>query len=425
MSHIASPWGYFSVFCLSCLQSIGFRSQGGSAVHGFGPLSADIRWSHAADSLRHVSLLHVDEPLRILHITDSHISLHDDDPPHTTRMFNAFAHTTDHETKSATTPREEFLGLLRLAHNQRVDLIALGGDIVNSPSHETVDWVVQNLRQTGIPFIYTAGNHDWLAEGVVADDPTYDYARPVQLNSILRPFFENSMTSKNVGVSLVQTFQNSSDVGIGKLYGLTTLKGTDVMFIDNSNHQVNEEQLLFAREQLADHSRRGTPVVLLLHMPLALPGLELEPKYVCGHPQWGAAMDENWSTEGRPKWPVEGNAPSTRAFIDLVQSHAAPSGRIVALLTGHVHKDFSASLQDHRLPAVANLTVLACGSHLPGCGVHEGGSGANGALQYITLDAAEGGYRLLTIQRPAPRSREIVQETHGGLVPFRQKSLQH
>ena len=32
-------------------------------------------------------------------------------------------------------------------------------------------------------------------------------------------------------------------------------------------------------------------VVVLLHIPLQLPGLTLPPKELCGHHQWGAATD--------------------------------------------------------------------------------------------------------------------------------------
>merc|ERR1711879_241497 len=128
-------------------------------------------------------------------------------------------------------------------------------------------------------------------------------------------------------------------------YGKTAVKGVDVFFVDNSNYQVNQEQLEYLKENLEQNN--SSPAVLLLHMPLKLDGTPpLDPKYLCGHPSWGASVDDLFVTEGRPRWPEEGNAASTLEFIDLVKKHSAPSGRLVALLTGHVHKDFSAKLQD-------------------------------------------------------------------------------
>jgi len=194
------------------------------------------------------------------------------------------------------------------------------------------------------------------------------------------------------------------------LYGHRRIKGVDVFFFDNSNHQINEEQLAYARQHLA--TREAVPAVVLLHMPLALPGVDLPPKELCGHRAWGFASDELAEVEGRPRWPAT-NLKSTHEFIELVQSHSAPSGRLVALLTGHVHRDFSSDLP--LAAQMENVTHLACGADSRGCRMgdifdrhlkllssglvedHEPAK-AKGALQYSTLDAAEGGFRLLSLR---------------------------
>ncbi|CAJ1422957.1 unnamed protein product, partial [Effrenium voratum] len=108
----------------------------------------------------------------------------------------------------------------------------------------------------------------------------------------------------------------------------------------------------------------AVPAVVLLHMPLALPGVDLPPKELCGHRAWGFASDELAEVEGRPRWPAT-NLKSTREFIELVQSHSAPSGRLVALLTGHVHRDFSSDLP--LAAQMENVTHLACGADSRGC----------------------------------------------------------
>jgi DNA repair exonuclease SbcCD nuclease subunit len=306
-------------------------------------------------------------------------------------MYNAFAHTSDHQTHRSTSPQEEFVGLLRKAKQEKIDLIALGGDLINYPSPKTVAWVLQQLHNEAgdIPFIYTAGNHDWHEEGLAADT-SYDSSRHAQLNTTLRPLFEHSVATAQGGP------------GAGRLYGKTSVRGTDVVFVDNSNYQVNQEQLSFLEKELERDS--ADPMVLLAHIPLKMKSTPpLAPKYVCGHPEWGAATDENYEVEGRPQWPEDGNSASTLAFIDLVQKHSAPDGRIVALLTGHVHKDFSAKLQDGSLPYAANLTALTCLDGALVCHLSSAKDGekakAVGALQYTSLDAAEGGYRLLDIHQ--------------------------
>lgn len=388
----------------------------GSASHRFSPYEAEVSWSPSHSEARRAaedtvtapsrfsnSFLSVSEklqelPVRILHLTDSHISLDDPVPGETSRMFNAFKHTTDYESHRPTSPKEEFTSLLRHAREKQVDLIAIGGDLVNYPSPMTVNWVLNQLHENaaGIPFIYTAGNHDWHQEGVLADK-RYDSSRLTQLNSTLRPLFEHSAIASD----------KTANSQLGRLYGKTSVRGVDVFFADNSNHQISQEQLDYFKSHLDQDS--SSPAVLLLHMPLKLDDTPpLAPKYLCGHPSWGASTDELFNIESRPQWPAEGNAASTIEFIDLVRQHSAPSGRLIALLTGHVHKDFSAKLQDGTLPNAANLTALACGSSREGCSVshtRNGFSKASGAVQYTSLDSAEGGYRILTVRSENSRSK--------------------
>lgn len=331
-------------------------------------------------------------PVRIMHITDNHISIKDDDPPRTTRMFQAFAHTVDHVQHMPTTPQDEFVGLLQKAKEEQVDLIALGGDLINYPSPSTVVWALREIKKTGIPYVYTAGNHDWHEEGVETDT-SYDSSRMPQLQTTLAPLYENSAIP--VG--------SQDRPGLGRLYGHTNVRGVDIILVDNSNYQVTEEQLAFTRNILA--ASKDAPAVLVMHIPLKLPGTpSLEPKYVCGHPQWGWYSDDVWQIEQRPRWPRRGNLPSTIAFVELVRANSAPNGRIVTLLTGHVHREFS---------AWANFTSPPCGGQ-QGCRLRRSAAGSllqrghgvsvdrlEGALQYTTLDAAEGGYRILTVH-PRP-----------------------
>merc|ERR1712115_573172 len=89
------------------------------------------------------------------------------------------------------------------------------------------------------------------------------------------------------------------------------------------------------------------------------------PKETCGHHAWGAPADELWNVEGRPRWPEAGNLPSTQDFLKLVQENAAPSGNIVAMLTGHVHRDFSTGL--HKNFSAANRSALLCSERSPAC----------------------------------------------------------
>jgi len=375
--------------------------------HSFSKRASQVIWTppQAAKAAKRprpssASFLDIQEEdeLRILHITDSHVSRFDEDPPHTHRMFSAMNNVEDAETRVKKHPSDQLVNLFRKARTEHVDLIALGGDIINFPSAKEVTWVLEQLKEAagGIPFLYTAGNHDWHMEFV--KEPQYDTSRLPQLQNTLRPLFDSSAATSPNG-----------------LYGRHTVKGVDVIFFDNSNHQINEEQLAFAREHLTNSPSQAGPVVLMLHIPLNLPGLELPPKETCGDPRWGTASDELAATEGRTKWPSQ-NDPATYSFMELVRNNSAPTGRIIALLTGHVHRDFSIPVHSQQ-SFLENATALSCSANDESCllgsaferhmqymSPHLNGEPryAKGAVQYSTLDAAEGGYRMLQIRRANP-----------------------
>lgn len=363
--------------------------------HSYSTRESQVVWTpHRARKGRHPSSILEKEKeaqLRILHITDSHVSHSDEDPPHTHRMFSALKNVKDKSSQQYKHPSDQLVSLFQKAREENVDLIALGGDIISYPSEKEVAWVLQQLKEAagGIPFLYTAGNHDWHLEFV--NEPRYDTSRLPQLQGTLRPFFDHAAGPSSSG-----------------LYGVHNIKGVDVFFFDNSNHQINGEQLAFAKEHLTKSHQAG-PAVILLHMPLSLPGLKLPPKELCGHPHWGTATDDLSSIEGRAPWPPA-NDPSTYSFIELVKTHSAPLGRITALLTGHVHRDFSTKLPQKYL--LENATALSCRDHIH-CAVGsvferhaffmkphpEEPTFAKGAVQYNTLDAAEGGYRIVHVRK--------------------------
>eukprot|EP00928_Gymnodinium_smaydae_P050610 TRINITY_DN34166_c0_g1_i1.p1 TRINITY_DN34166_c0_g1~~TRINITY_DN34166_c0_g1_i1.p1 ORF type:complete len:422 (+),score=63.95 TRINITY_DN34166_c0_g1_i1:2-1267(+) len=308
----------------------------------------------------------------MMHISDSHILLRDEHPPLTTRMFDAF------KCSSSMCPSSAFEKLMKVACEKRVDLIALGGDIVSFPSQESVSFVREQLRQCGLPFVYVAGNHDWLREGVPTE--SYDSMRGPELFSTLKPLLD------------------PADLEHGGLYGSRQIKGVDVYYFDNSNFQINEEQLAFAQKKLGDSSKRA-PAVVLLHIPLMFPGVDLPPQEVCGHPEWGSARDVNGGVENRTSWPKE-NLPSTLSFLRFVQAQSAPSGRIVAVLAGHTHLQAATSFSDKALSDdhLNRELLMMDGDISDDDGAAETWQTVRRAAQYVTDPAASGNYQLLKIR---------------------------
>jgi UDP-2,3-diacylglucosamine pyrophosphatase LpxH len=267
-------------------------------------------------------------PIKVLHVSDSHVSVPGDDDekfsPFCKRMHNAY---TQYDRLGA------FLAAMDLAREEAVDLIALTGDQVNYPGSRAVDRLVDALKSTGRPWVFTAGNHDWHYEGM----PGSSVSLRERWRAELAPLY----------------------AGLDTHCASVTCGDVRFVMVDNSNFQVDARQLAFFRTEV----QSGVPITLLVHIPLTNPTLRAfrEGRPVCGDPEWGEATDTNWETERRERWPATGNLASTEAFVSEVRS--APD--LVAVMCGHIHTS--------RIDAFENR-----------------------ANQYVVEPGFAGGYRLFT-----------------------------
>lgn len=246
---------------------------------------------------------------KFMQITDSHIDIADesesDMQAYSQRMHRAYANPRKHflldETEKK--PLEYFEEALEKAVSEKVDLLLLTGDIVNFPSAVTVNALVAKLKQAGIPWVYTCGNHDWHYEGM---EGSADLLRKTWIDSALLPFYQ----------------------GQNPLYYSKRAGGINFAGIDNSTYQVNQEQLSFLKEQL----RGDEPIVLFSHIPYYFDGVQ---GMCCGNPEWGAKSDRNFDVERRERWPESGNSQSTVEFVETIHRETR---KIVAIVTGHTHR---------------------------------------------------------------------------------------
>lgn len=259
-----------------------------------------------------VSMSGIRKKVRVLQVADTHISCDNESDKafeqYSARMNNAFIQPKHYKTGQPSTTTENFKELMLLAKTEKVDMIALIGDIVNYPSATAVEFVRQQIQSTGIPHIYTAGNHDWHYEGMPGPA---DELRKEWCEKRLKPLY----SSNNV------------------LYSSNIVSGINMVTIDNSTYQVNDEQLAFYKQQI----KKEEPVVLFVHIPLYFTSMRMS----CGHPAWGAETDKNFEIERREKWPASGNNPSTTAFIKAVQN----TPKLAGIFAGHWHQYFSVTQQ--------------------------------------------------------------------------------
>ena len=180
------------------------------------------------------------------------------------------------------------------------------GDIFSFPSEAAIEWVYKKLNNSGIPYLFISGNHDWHYEGM---EGTLSTLRQTWIQNSLLPLYGGS----------------------NPLYASHQIGGINFVAIDNSTYQINQEQLEFFKKQIS----LDKPMVLLMHIPLYLPkDAERQSIATCGDPRWGWDTDKNYEIEQRERWSQEGNLPSTMKFLEMAKN----SSNLAAVLVGHTHR---------------------------------------------------------------------------------------
>jgi predicted phosphodiesterase len=266
------------------------------------------RGTFALDGIR-LRFFHPDirQSFRILMLADTH--LFTDDPRGTPyrefsgRMAKAYNQTRHFQTGEPTHPEAAFEATLALAQQQEVSLVALVGDIFSFPSEAAVEFATTRLQASGVPFLYTSGNHDWHYEGMPG---SLEELRHTWIHRRLQPLYQ----------------------GADPLFHARDVNGVRFVAIDNSHYEILPSQLDFLRAQVAS----GQPFVLCVHIPLYAPGRSVG--FGCGHPDWNSQSDRNHMLERRPRWPESGHTPTTLAFHR--EAFAAPN--LLGILAGHIHR---------------------------------------------------------------------------------------
>ena len=241
----------------------------------------------------------VRENVRVFHVTDTHLPLHDSRDDAYARNYARMA--------GGGASKATFSQMLAKAKSVQADLVVLTGDIISFPTLANVEFAAEELRKSGLDWIYTAGNHDWHFEGVPGSDAAQ---REEWIPKRLLPLY---------------------GADVDPLAYSKVVKGIRFVAIDNSIYHVTERQLAFWRSEIA----KGDPTVLLMHIPLWMDGFEI---CTCGNPNWGAAADLIWQIERREKWAERQSAESF-----ALRSNVLEAPNLIAVLTGHIHRWMSAS----------------------------------------------------------------------------------
>lgn len=248
----------------------------------------------------------ISKPFNVTMIADTHLFRDDARgsafAQYSGRMSKAYNLTRHFQTGREINPEIAFEETIRIAESNRSELVALVGDIFSFPSEAAIEWVLEKMEKTPLPYVYTAGNHDWHYEGMQGSSA---YLRREWIKKRLTPFYQ----------------------GRDPMMQKMEINGVNFIVIDNSTYEISESQLDFFRKTVAEKN----PAVLMLHIPLYAPGRSVG--FGCGHPDWGERSDRSYTLERREPWRVGGHTSTTMAFYEAVFQ----SENLLGVLAGHIH----------------------------------------------------------------------------------------
>ena len=243
------------------------------------------------------------KPVKILHVTDSHVALADG---------------RDDERKRALANRLGFPDKEKYLYEQieyaekNCDLLVHTGDLTDFVSHANTEFARKILQNEKIFFI--AGNHDYSQYvGEAWEDKAY------RMNSYM---------------------QMGGGFGVPMFFNSRITGGVNIVGIDDGYYLFEDWQLWRLKREV----EKGYPVILAIHDPIFEESLYLyhrlrlpdEPTYLVGcDEEHLLPYSEFRAVQQRP------DAPTLR-MIEYIKSEPA----VKAVLAGHLHFNFESELRD-------------------------------------------------------------------------------
>ena len=248
----------------------------------------------------------LETPFKVMFLSDTHFTIEDERGKsyyqYSKRMGGSAVEPENYGISNGC--EQALIASLEQAKQDSVDLVILGGDIINFPSAASVDSLMKIMVNSGLKWTYISGNHDWHYEG--------EPGNPIEQRnkwecSVLKPLYQ----------------------GENPLYYAKQLRGVNFVFIDNSTNEILPEQLSFLQQEI----KRGLPIIMIMHIPMYLPGQNID--YGCGNPNWNRMNDVYYEIERREPWPENGHSRTTYEFRDLLIKTPC----IIGIFAGHTHEE--------------------------------------------------------------------------------------
>ena len=259
---------------------------------------------------------------RLIHISDSHVSLNVPSWRRERVELGLEPEDAIHAVYEASAAASKFEQQVQAAVDSGADVLIHTGDLLNIPCAESIRYVQSVLERSGLPYLFTSGNHDWCFEGLGGD-------RRSMVSEDSRAEVRREWCERRL-MPLFGTGQSPS-------HWAQEVGGLLFVAIDNSTCQVSAEQHTFFQQQTAKSTH---PIVLLVHVPLSTESLkagllasDVEPSngFLCGD----AAAPPPGPSTTRPGGLAPDHSPSPETSRFLRSAQSCPL--LVAVLSGHVH----------------------------------------------------------------------------------------
>lgn len=240
----------------------------------------------------------VEGSVKFMHLSDSHLTLFDE-----TDSEKAVAEMTergamfDKQVGDGIKREDKLAGFYAMAEEEGVDEILLSGDIIDAPSNGNMKFLADLVSNSKIPSIYTLGNHDW------SFSDNYQGERDKYVPGFAEIF---------------GTIDPDTEVKYwDDVCSVYEYDGFVLVTVDNSNDQVPSA----ATSILKSYAKAGTPVILMLHVPVSCESAVADVTNMWGRDIaiGSAALNPN---------------ASTKQFVEFLRSNEST---VVAILAGHTH----------------------------------------------------------------------------------------
>ena len=236
----------------------------------------------------------LEKPLRILHLTDAHISLADAQDGD--KLAEKAAARREVFFKEGKAPLRDPVGFLEEAmeYGQSCDCIVITGDIFDRISHANAECVRRILGKRD--YLFCPGNHEFC---ILTGDVGTEYREEVR--EYLKTVFRGNLVLES-----------------------RTVGGVNLIAADNSAYFWTEEQYLLLQNEVA----KGLPILLFTHSPLENGLRTLAPTHDLRTAKIRQLILQGGGTE------------ETIATTCKVAEYIATEPLIKAIFAGHFHGHF-------------------------------------------------------------------------------------